>query len=317
MVKKVAMSFKSTLLLGLLFALSAAKHIENENSILLTSEFVESINTVQSEWKAKLHPKFAGRTLGELRRFLGTNLTARAAAPYPRVSYKNLLGLTDVPSSFDSRKAWPNCQQPIRDQGACGSCWAFAASEVLEDRFCIATKGAIKIRFSPQAMVDCDRDEKGCYGGWITDSWYYLILQGIPSDACYPYKAKTQTCASLRCEDGTQWKTYHAKSTRFYQTIEDAKLDLMTSGPLETGMAVYADFFAYESGVYAPTTTQIVGGHAVKVVGWGVENGVNYWIAQNSWGEWGEDGFFRIKEGVCDFGTTLSLIGGDADLSKY
>lgn len=59
---------------------------------------------------------------------------------------------------------------------------------------------------------------------------------------------------------------------------------------------------SYESGVYSHTEGGFLGGHAVKIVGWGVENGTSYWIAANSWGTtWGEDGFFRIQEGECGF----------------
>ena len=76
----------------------------------------------------------------------------------------------------------------------------------------------------------------------------------------------------------------------------------MTNGPIETGFTVYSDFMSYRGGIYVRHSNQIMGGHAVKVVGWGVENGVNYWIVANSWGpNWGESGFFRIKMGQCGF----------------
>ena len=65
---------------------------------------------------------------------------------------------------------------------------------------------------------------------------------------------------------------------------------------------VYEDFMSYKSGIYEHTTGKLLGGHAIKVVGWGVENGTKFWIAANSWGTaWGESGYFRIKEGQCEF----------------
>ena len=80
------------------------------------------------------------------------------------------------------------------------------------------------------------------------------------------------------------------------------KKELMENGPIQTGFNVYEDFMHYKSGVYEFTHGKKLGGHAVKIVGWGVENGKEYWIAQNSWGvEWGEMGFFRIKFGECMF----------------
>jgi cathepsin B len=69
---------------------------------------------------------------------------------------------------------------------------------------------------------------------------------------------------------------------------------------METGFTVYQDFMNYKSGVYKHVSGNVLGGHAVKIVGWGQENGTNYWICANSWGtSWGENGFFRIAWGQC------------------
>lgn len=74
---------------------------------------------------------------------------------------------------------------------------------------------------------------------------------------------------------------------------------------MTAAFGVYADFFTYKTGIYHHVTGDHVGSHAVKVLGYGVEGGVNYWIAANSWGDkWGENGFFRIKEGECGFDGT-------------
>jgi len=78
--------------------------------------------------------------------------------------------------------------------------------------------------------------------------------------------------------------------------------DMLENGPVEVGFTVYEDFMSYDQGIYEPTTTTSVGGHAVKLIGWGTENGVDYWIAANSWGpRWGEEGYFRIKRGTSFF----------------
>lgn len=70
----------------------------------------------------------------------------------------------------------------------------------------------------------------------------------------------------------------------------------MTNGPVETGFTVYSDFMSYRGGIYEQNSYSALGGHAVKIVGWGVEDGTDYWIVANSWGpSWGEEGFFRIK----------------------
>jgi hypothetical protein len=83
----------------------------------------------------------------------------------------------------------------------------------------------------------------------------------------------------------------------------DIKDAVYFSGPIPCTMYVYEDFFAYESGVYEYTQGEYMGGHAVIIVGWGIENEVGYWICKNSWGTgWGEEGFFKIKWGECGIG---------------
>jgi len=75
---------------------------------------------------------------------------------------------------------------------------------------------------------------------------------------------------------------------------------------METRFDVYEDFMNYESGVYVHTSGALEGGHAVKILGWGVENGLNYWLCANSWGEsWGIDGFFKIAWGQCGIDSTV------------
>ena len=78
--------------------------------------------------------------------------------------------------------------------------------------------------------------------------------------------------------------------------VESIKMEIMTNGPVETGFTVYEDFMYYNGGIYEHSWGSMEGGHAVKILGWGVEGGVNFWIVANSWGpSWGESGFFRIK----------------------
>merc|ERR1711998_77760 len=73
---------------------------------------------------------------------------------------------------------------------------------------------------------------------------------------------------------------------------------IMAGGPVETAFTVYSDFENYDSGIYHHVTGDFAGGHAVKIVGWGVEDGVKYWKIANSWNPyWGEKGYFRIREG--------------------
>ncbi len=80
------------------------------------------------------------------------------------------------------------------------------------------------------------------------------------------------------------------------------KEEIMKNGPVQTGFIVYEDFMYYKSGIYKRESDKILGGHAVKIIGWGTEDETNYWIAQNSWSEkWGENGYFKIAEKECYF----------------
>ena len=77
--------------------------------------------------------------------------------------------------------------------------------------------------------------------------------------------------------------------------VESIKIEILANGPVETGFTVYADFFNYTGGIYQHLSGAAEGGHAVKIVGWGVEGTKHFWIVANSWGPyWGEEGYFRI-----------------------
>ena len=96
-----------------------------------------------------------------------------------------------------------------------------------------------------------------------------------------------------------------------YYYREESKIQqaIMQNGPVETAFSVYADFENYVSGIYHHTTGGELGGHAVRIVGWGVEDGVKYWKVANSWNpHWGEEGYFRIKRGNSECGIEDQVI---------
>jgi len=212
-----------------------------------------------------------------------------------------------LPRNFDSRTVWPECVNEVRNQDHCGSCWAFSASEVLSDRFCIASKSKIKPILSPQDMVSCDESNSGCQGGQLDKAWKYLENYGIVEDSCFPYESgdgKTMPkCIQGNCVNTqNKFKKFKSKinSSKAYQCPTQIKKEIFENGPIQTGFFVYEDFMHYKSGIYEYTHGRKLGGHAVKIIGWGEENGTPYWIVQNSWGKtWGENGFFRIKMGEC------------------
>jgi len=217
------------------------------------------------------------------------------------------------PAEFDSRTQWPGCVHKIRDQGKCGSCWAHAASEVLSDRFCIASNGTIDVELSPQDMVSCDWLDHGCSGGILTTSWAYLYYWGVVTDSCKPYTSGTgqvEWCGEKKCKNENEpYVKYFAKNFKWLNSVEKIKDDIVAHGPVETGFQVYADFMSYKGGIYRKgKEAKFLGGHAVKIIGWGrEENGSEHWIVANSWNtKWGEEGFFRIAHGECSIENAIA-----------
>jgi C1A family cysteine protease len=133
-------------------------------------------------------------------------------------------------------------------------------------------------------------------------------------------------CPIDKCTvEDQNWRRYKCKenSAVYLNKPEDIQTEIMLNGPVETGFEVYEDFTSYKRGIYEYTEGYLLGGHAVKIIGWGKgkdarNKDINYWICQNSWSnKWGESGFFNIKFGEVGIDTTLvvacepEIVNGD------
>jgi len=97
--------------------------------------------------------------------------------------------------------------------------------------------------------------------------------------------------------------------------IEKIQTDIMNNGPVEAAFTVYEDFPTYKTGVYKHVTGAALGGHAIKMLGWGVEDGTPYWLCANSWNEdWGDVGFFKILRGSDECGIEDEINAGTIKL---
>ena len=97
--------------------------------------------------------------------------------------------------------------------------------------------------------------------------------------------------------------------------MKKMQTELMTNGPIEVAFTVYSDFLTYREGVYSHKSGSALGGHAVKMIGWGVDNGTPYWLVANSWNEgWGDNGYFKIKRGNNECGIEGQAVAGDANV---
>jgi len=288
----------------------------------LRDSMAEHINE-NNGWEATNYEQFEGLTIEEIKsKFLGANSVDLSQVEDLTVMDYTGMG-NDIPDSFDSREQWPGCVHNIRDQQHCGSCWAFAASEVLSDRFCIASNKNVDVVLSPQYLVSCNNVlNHGCNGGVPIFSWWFIARQGLVTDDCLPYQSGNGTnpvgCKDFtKCADGSPLKYYHSKtgSATLLQNPESIQTNILAYGPVEAGFSVYEDFMHYKGGIYKHTSGSMLGGHAVKIVGWGQEGDTKYWIVANSWNTtWGENGFFRIAFGEC--GIDKQCVAGQADLAK-
>lgn len=240
---------------------------------------------------------FAYMTIEEIKSMMGTNIQ-------PMEEDNELDHEVNVPDHFDAREQWKELVHPIRDQAKCGSCWAFGASEALSDRLAIASKGTVNHVLSSQSLVSCDNLNMGCNGGILRLAWFHLRFTGIPTEECFPYSSQTGTVEKCRssCVDGTAMHKYKTGGATSTSNVSKIKESISTEGPVETGFTVYEDFMNYKSGVYHHVSGKQLGGHAVKILGWGHDDasGLDYWLAANSWNTvWGDEGFFKIKIGDC------------------
>jgi len=290
---------------------------------------IDLINAANSSWTAGENKFMRNKTVDDIQKLCGTMLDDYEKEE--TFEYVNDLDFDlDIPVHFDARDKWDTKIHSIRNQGKCGSCWAFSAAEVLSDRFAIASDGKFQTILSPEDLVSCDASNMGCQGGQLSTAWKYMKDTGIVSDACFPYTAGNGTASqcSHSCADSESFSASKHKAKSYYRlkSIEDIQRDILLHGPVQTGFRVYKSFMSYTSGVYQRNWwnfwDSILGGHAVKIIGWGKENKgykvIDYWIVANSWDTtWGEDGYFRIKKGVNMCGIEGDVYAGLPDLHAH
>jgi cathepsin B len=141
------------------------------------------------------------------------------------------------------------------------------------------------VTLAPQDMVSCDYTNYGCNGGFLTGSLEYIMNEGLVTEDCLPYKNSAELCTYTCTNNPAQeYKKYYCKrGTMKIPTTHDAiKSEIMANGPMMVGFTIYKDFLSYSTGIYVPTTTEVAGGHAVKIIGWGTDATLGlYWICQN------------------------------------
>ena len=250
--------------------------------------------------------KFACYTPSEFKSILGA-----LPQTHRKQSTGKIQNHLQLPDSVDWRDK--GVVNPIKDQGDCGSCWAFSAISTSESAYAIST-GTL-LQFSEQNLIDCTICW-GCMGGWPDQALDYILTTQtgqFASEQDYPYRA-------MDCACNVDFNKLVGKITT-YETIKEADENDLLEKVALNGVASICiaagntPFMSYSSGILDDDQCTDID-HAVAAVGYGTENGIDYWIVRNSWGtSWGEEGYVRMirnKDNKCLIASRALIALNDA-----
>jgi len=214
----------------------------------------------------------------------------------------------DLPDSFDWRDEVEGGLPSIKNQGSCGSCWAFGTVAPLE--CAIKIKDGVEEDLSEQWLVSCNQDGYSCSGGWWCHDYF---MENGKTDPCgdsgavleadFPYSASNEPCNCPYPHEYFIEDWAYVGNPNGVATVDQIKQAIYDYGPVSVAVCVNSAFHDYSGGVFSgPTCSSI--NHAVALVGWDDNQGTDgIWFLRNSWGpSWGENGYMRIEYGVCDVG---------------
>ncbi|CAF0715465.1 unnamed protein product [Adineta steineri] len=187
--------------------------------------------------------------------------------------------------------------EAVKDQGVCGSCWAFSTAGAIESAYAI--KNGTLLSLSEQQLNDCSGGDgnEGCNGGMTDNGFVYVInAGGIETESSYPYKTVDQACMFNATDIAVKVCDFVQLASGDEAVLQQA---VATVGPISVSIdASHSSFHLYESGVYnEPTCSQTLFDldHAVLLIGYGTDGGDDYWLIKNSWGtSWGEQGYIKM-----------------------
>ena len=278
--------------IGLLVTLAGSQEVGNQ-------ELVETINQAGT-WTASLD-WIRTQSQSDIDA-LFTPKTIKSKRIYVR-SWGHLAERLRLPDSFDTRDAYPGCINPIYTRQGNETAWQIGAIEVSSDRLCAYTNGDIKFRFSMSYLQACNPNPSDLPGTWL-----YIEENGLPLESCVPPTPYKSSCP-FACYNLQPLKKYVFRDALMESSPLNIKLSLLNSGPVAGVMRVFEDFLYYKSGIYTQKAGKELGETMVRIIGWGVQNGVNYWICANHWGtKWGEKGYVRIAFGQLGIDTGAMTI---------
>lgn len=247
--------------------------------------------------------QFSDLTENEFRRkYLNLNINILNTLQYTEVQH-TISG--EAPEAFN----WVDQKAlgAVKNQGSCGSCWAFSTVGNLEGLYYI--KYGENKRFSEQQLVDCDDKDEGCNGGLMENTFEWIKENGgVQLESDYPYKGRDQQCKQDKEKLVVKVDSFVKLDSVDEEVIKEY---LYKTGPL--AIALNANPLQYYYGGIVDDDEKSCDpqglNHGVVLVGYGSENGVDYWIVRNSWGaSWGEKGYFRMLrgKGTCGINTYVT-----------
>jgi C1A family cysteine protease len=250
----------------------------------------------QEEKKLRLGVK-EGESLAAFATSSTPALVPVVTAAIPTLDWRNVSGVSYI--------------SPVKNQGSCGSCWAFAVTAALESQYMIASNGS-PLDLSEQILLSCS-GAGSCSGGYPTTASNYIKTTGLPVESAFPYTATNNTCSNAAANWQNSTYKVNGWHTPSSITVDNIKNALYAYGPALATFYVYNDFYSYRSGIYSYTSGSYVGAHAVLVVGYDDTN--QAFIVKNSWGSgWGEAGYFMIAYsevgGTSRFGYSVLVYDG-------
>jgi cathepsin B len=330
--------------------LAATAYGFDKDASAMRDDLIQEINSIPGNtWTAGVNNKFVGMNLGRASYMMG----ALRGGPQllPVKNFDDEVEVT-LPTDFDARTQWGSeCASlyEVRDQSDCGSCWAHGAVESMTDRICIQSNGTQTPHISAQDMNSCCTScGSGCGGGYPQAAWQYWVETGVVDGGnysmggCSPYtlppcehhvngtlppcpsicgqnECATPACVK-KCGNSENWadaRHFGASAYSVSSVVKQIQTEIYLHGPVEAAFTVYEDFLTYKSGVYQHVTGQELGGHAVKILGWGIwtDGKTPYWTVANSWNNgWGNEGFFLIRSGVDECGIEDDICAGLAKI---
>ncbi len=217
-----------------------------------------------------------------------------------------------LPASFDWRDS--GILTPVRDQGNCGSCWAFGTVGPFEAN--LKWKSSLTTDLSEEFLLSCNTDGYSCNGGWWAHEYHYnqtAINQTQPGavlEADFPYVGATQSCNRVFSHPYRLINWSYVGNDSSIPTAEAIKNAIYSYGPVAVAVCSGPKMQGYRGGVFSTDERNYCGGgvnHAVVLVGWNdIEN---TWIMRNSWGaSWGESGYMRITRGTSNIGYSANYV---------